>query len=351
MGTVATPTSFTLRYIGESITTAELLSVRQGIYLQTRIPDLAPNIPARVDIGVIGNSGLHDFYIKFYNTGSGGYWNILGLPPIDTDQTFSSNDLFSVYLDAMACNVFQNGTLVYKYLRPDVDESYRYHAVMMSSSAVFALLFSSVLFYPTGSPGEPGATFTTLISSLTQDHVLTPTAYRFTTTGETVTTVESLNGETEGVYSQFIAPYMTDFSGDSISLGIRASPSNTYYLIAFSTSMAYSCSATGFTVTGTAPTGTYTDTDVFSVYMDGYTVYFQKNGTTIGSTSIVVGSTYVFHGIGNQVSSGPYDVLNIRFYPTGKRGTPGATTSIIFDGGTPSTSFSIEPVFDCGGVA
>ena len=303
MGTVATPTSFTLRFLGESITTAELLSVRQGIYLQTRVPDLAPDIPARVDIGVLGSSGLHDIYIKFYNIGGGGYWNILGLPPIDTDQLFSPNDLFSVYLDAMACNIFQNGTLVYKYLRPDVDESYRYHAVMIDSTGIFALLFSSVLFYPTGSPGDPGATFTTLISSLTQDSVL------------------------------------------------KASPSNTYYLITFSTSFAYTCSATGFTVTGSAPSGTYVDTDVFSLYMDGYSVYFQKNGTNIGSTPVVVGSTYMFYGVGNQVSSGPYDVLNIRFYPTGKRGTPGATTSIIFDGGTPSTNFSIEPVFDCGGVA
>ena len=351
MGTVATPTSFTLRYLGESITTAELLSVRQGIYLQTRLPDISPDIPVRVDIGLLGSSGLHDIYIKFYNTGGGGYWNILGLPQIDTDQPFSPNDLFSVYLDAMACNIFQNGALVYKYLRPDVDESYKYHAVMIDSSGVFALLFSSVLFYPTGSPGDPGATFTTLISSLTQDNVLTPTAYRFTTTGETVTTLESLNGEAEAVYAQFIAPYMTDFSGDSIRLGIKGSPSNTYYMITFSTSMAYTCSATGFTVTGSAPSGTYMDTDVFSLYMDGYNVYFQKNGTNIGSTSVVVGSTYAFYGIGTQVSSGPYDVLNIRFYPTGKRGTPGATTSIIFDGGTPSTNFSIEPVFDCGGVA
>jgi hypothetical protein len=251
----------------------------------------------------------------------------------------------------MACNVFQNGALVYKYLRPDVDESYRYHAVMIDSTGVSSLLFSSVLFYPTGSPGDPGATFTTLISSLTQDNVLTPSAYRFTTPGETVTTLESLNGETEGVYSQFIAPYMTEFSGDSIRVGIRASPSNTYYLVIFDTSMTYTCTATNLSVTGIATAGTYTDTDVFSIYMDGYSVYFQKNGTVIGSTSVIAGSTYTFYGLATQVSSGPYDFLNIRFYPTGKKGPPGATTSIIFDGGTPSTNFSIEPVFDCGGVA
>lgn len=37
--------------------------------------------------------------------------------------------------------------------------------------------------------------------------------------------------------------------------------------------------------------------------------------------------------------------------PAGPPGPPGATTSYIFDGGSPSTNYTVGPAFNCGGVS
>jgi hypothetical protein len=70
-----------------------------------------------------------------------------------------------------------------------------------------------------------------------------------------------------------------------------------------------------------------------------------------GPTTITVGTTTtVSPGTPAGVSNSG-DTTNLVLNFTIPQGVAGTTVAYVFDGGSPSTSYSTGPAFDCGGVA
>jgi hypothetical protein len=83
-------------------------------------------------------------------------------------------------------------------------------------------------------------------------------------------------------------------------------------------------------------TGTYTPGDIFSIYMDGSSVFFQLNGSTLNDPPLTITDPiYKLYIYATYIDaySPPYTISNIRFYPTGKAGAGGG------GGGNPSINF------------
>ena len=71
-------------------------------------------------------------------------------------------------------------------------------------------------------------------------------------------------------------------------------------------------------------TGTYSSTDLFSMYSNGTTIYFYKNGVPIATNPYLPQFTPVkmsFQSANDLLY--PIDITNIIFYPTGKLGPSG----------------------------
>jgi len=111
-----------------------------------------------------------------------------------------------------------------------------------------------------------------------------------------------------------------------------------------STGIIGSTGATGYTgATGmTGPTG-YVGVDG-ATGMTGPTGYVGVDGAT-GATGEIgpTGST------GSTGPTGPTGDLGMTG-ATGTTGPVGPVTAFVFDGGAPSTNYSVGPAFDCGGV-
>jgi hypothetical protein len=198
---------------------------------------------------------------------------------------------------------------------------------------------------PTGDTGAAGSTFTTLTGATGSPVITSPISVNLVSTGDTVESVESLNSESEGIYFQCALPAI-GVGADAIDIGltsiypgvipnppdrylIRLSSSNTYTLVYYNSSY---------------ETGSYTTGDIFSIYMDGSSVFFQLNGVTINAPLSSINSIYKLYIYASYIDaySPPYTISNIRFYPTGKSGAGGGgNTSINFleEGGGSTVPF------------
>ena len=174
----------------------------------------------------------------------------------------------------------------------------------------------------TGPPGDPGkngeagATFTTLTGNGT---ILSPTSFQLTDSDQTITTVESLNGDNEGLYLQINLPIV---NGDNIvDIGF-VNPTNGYY---------YKGTLTDAGVSFTSSYGdlasnihSYNAGDILSMYSDQKYVYFFINGTYQEKSFYSSLSSCKLSVSCNQIGN-IYTFSNVRFYPTGKIGTNGPT--------------------------
>lgn len=351
MATVNTPKSFTLINQGDSVITEELLSSAQGIYLTFVPGGLTPS--AYNDwytIGFKAENPAFDLFLTFYTMTNGisvFTRNTFTLSPggdvnINGDDAllreFAIGDTVSMYLDSTQLNVYLNGTLVYtEYLTSGTSPSYRFTAKFDVNRTRLPINITNILYYPTGLPGLDGASQSTLTSSINPNHILTPTSYRFTTSYEVMQSIESYEADTNGIYCQFM-PSSFEFSDntETYSLGIISS-TGTKYIINFYriyipnvNSHSYSCSSGIQPISGSNISGYYLPLeDVFQIYNDSSNVFFYKNGRLIAQSTHVPGVTYKLYGTitptipSDPLTHGPYDITNIRFYPTGKIGPSG----------------------------
>ena len=176
--------------------------------------------------------------------------------------------------------------------------------------------------------------------------ITSPISVNLVTTGDTVQSVESLNSELEGLYFQCALPAI-GVGADTIDIGLTSIYPGIYpnppdrYLIRLSSSNTYTLVYNNFS----QETGSYTTGDIFSIYTDGSSVFFQLNGTTLNASLSIIDSIYKPYIYASYIDaySPPYTISNIRFYPTGKIGPTGGAggggnTSINFlEGGGGST--------------
>jgi len=347
---IVTPTAFTLTASGDEMTTQESLAAIQGIYLQTRLPELQ-NIGDSVTIGFKGPTGTADFYLVYTKDTNVG-------PEVDTDYTISlvayggspqpigysgrtyAGNVWSLYLDHKVLIVSLNGTpfsLAGGGYVTNYDPQYQYSATYSTSSSTNPVNFIDVMFYPTGSPGKDGASTVTFNAYPNNYRVLTPNSVRLVTSGTNNTfTNESFNGDTSGIYCQFLVPQITG-EGESITVLIQdVSTTYNYYGIQFDMN-GYTCvSSTGFVSNGDYTTTAYNGF-IFSIYSDGTTVYFYSNGVEKASATYGSGIYLMnINGVGTIVNNAdpgvlyflnPYDITNILMYPTGKKGGASTTPS------------------------
>ena len=344
---ITTPTAFTLTANGDSVTTQESLAAIQGIYLQTRLPELQ-NIGDSVTIGFKGTSGTADFflvYTKDTNVGveAGTDYTISvisygGSPqPIGYSGRTYPGNVWSLYLDHKVLIVSLEGSPFgdpFLYVT-DYDTQYQYSATFTTSSSTTPVAYKDVMFYPTGSPGKDGASTVTFNAFPNNYRVLTPNSVRLVKSGNNNTfTNESFDGNTEGIYCQFVVPQITG-AGESITVQIQDIVTLTpYYGIQFDMNGFTCVSSQSFLTNGNYTTTAYNGL-IFSIYSDGTTVYLYNNGVEIASAPygsgtyfmniIAVGATVNENEPGVLYFSQPYDITNIRFYPTGKLGLQGAT--------------------------
>jgi len=340
---IVTPTAFTLTANGDSVTTQESLAMIQGIYLQTRLPELQ-NIGDSVTFGFKGTSGIADFYLVYTKDTNVGvevgtdYTISLiaygGSPqPIGLGRTYPGN-IWSLYVDYKVLIVSLDGSPFgdpTSYIT-DHDSQYQYSATLTTSSSTTLVSFKDVMFYPTGSPGKDGASTATFNAYPNNYRVLTPNSVRLVKSGNGNTfTNESFDGNTEGIYCQFVVPPI-QAEGETITVQIQDTVANTpYYGVQFDMN-GFTCVSSQTFITN----GNYTTTPyglIFSIYSDGTTLYFYNNGVKIASAPyssgvyrmniIAVGATVNETEPGILYFSQPYDITNIRFYPTGKLGPSG----------------------------
>ena len=153
--------------------------------------------------------------------------------------------------------------------------------------------------------GLYGPSFTTLSTSTA---TLTSTSsFAFKTSGDAVTTVQSLSSST-GFHMTFQAPAASSIhSGDLLIVGIQNTDQIHFYNFMFSN--------TGWV---TNPSGasdlSTTSSNVYAIYTDSSTVYFTYNGDILHSEPIVSGTYKLYASSPSVTSPNVYAIENVLFY-------------------------------------
>ena len=345
---IITQTALTLTASLQKIVSQEFLSPKQGMYIQFRVSPLVLNDSVTVGF-FCGNVNL-DFFVRVDRTGTAetdADYAISVTGPDKLSQTLSGGmnpgDLMSLYLDNRIFSVSRNGTpytittitgTPYPFFYvSNVDTQYQLSATCTQATPN-NVFFSDVMFYPTGSPGFNGDSIMELVATPDNRRVLSPNSVRLELSTDDTYTAESIDGLTSGIMCQFSAPVIPmtingyDTTGNQIQIGMYLVGDPSQYCRFALTNAGYTCGATTGTLTGIGgqETGTYTSTDVFSLYSDGTTIYFYKSGVAIATTPYEPAFTPVQMrmGVASSVQY-PYDITNIRFYPTGKIGATAPT--------------------------
>ena len=214
----------------------------------------------------------------------------------------------------------------------------------------------------TGATGPEGATFSTIVLDETENEgtVNSNTSVTFTTQtyytiGTTFRSVEEYS--ISGSYFRTILPFVqpTDTYTD-FTLGMSDSDLvpfvfatlnayNYYYPDVFTTTQ----SLISFAIesVGVVLTLEYTVGDEFSVYVDGFNVYYGLRGATIltlplSTNGTIPAATRLL--MSNHIPlSVPYTFNNIRFFPIGNRGSTGSTGPVGATGAEGATFVRLIP--------
>ena len=345
---IITPTAFTMTASLQKVVSQEFLSPKQGMYIQFRVSQLLLN--DFVIVGFVCANINFDFFVRVERTGTtetDADYAISVTGPDKLSQTLtggmSAGDLMSIYLDNKVFTLSRNGipytittitgTPYPRFYVASVETEYQFSATCIQASPT-DIYFSDVMFYPTGSPGFNGDSVMELVATPDNSRVLSPNSVRLQLSTDNTYTEESIDGLTSGIMCQFSAPVIPmsingyNTTGNQIEIGIYLVGDPSQYCRFALTNTGYTCGATIGTLTGFGgqETGIYTSTNVFSIYSDGTTIYFYKSGVPIASTPYVPAFTPVQMRLGMASSvQYPYDITNIRFYPTGKLGLEGPT--------------------------
>ena len=146
--------------------------------------------------------------------------------------------------------------------------------------------------------------------------ITSPTSVQLVATSNVVATYELLDSSTEGIYYQFAAPEVST-SGDYIETGIADTTSNNYNF-RLSNSNTY----TLFYSNTSNETGSYSNGQIFSMYVDSVNVYYYLDGVVLNAAVSIVSGQYRSYIEASSIST-TYNISNIRYYPTGKIGPVG----------------------------
>ena len=180
----------------------------------------------------------------------------------------------------------------------------------------------------TGSTGPQGSTFTTFVIDNGSPVINNPTNFTLVLGNDRVVTQEYLSPVAEGIYFQAVFPTLVN--SDLLSLKIQASPGIQYgfAFVAPNTWNAFDY------IVGSFATGTYANTDVFSLYLNGSIISYQINGIEFGTQPLNLTDPYRAE-IASSTQSQPYTISNVRFYPTGKASLGTQTFLDVKVNGTP----------------
>ena len=187
----------------------------------------------------------------------------------------------------------------------------------------------------TGPTGPIGSTFTTFNVIAGSAVITSPTSINLLTTGDAVRSVEYLESTSEGIYFQCALPAVT--AANTLIIGIITIDEVNPYSIFLTNTNSYEL----YYIGGATETGTYTPGDIFSIYLDGSSVFFKLNGIILNAPLSISHGIYRSLIIADTASQ-TYAISNIRFYPTGKRG-PGSTV-------TGFTGYGAIPTMATGGT-
>jgi hypothetical protein len=375
MATIEDAKTITLATQGATVITEEELSSSIGMYYQAIIP--AVYRTDIIELGLLGTEGNKAVYCRLSNTSgsidfeksyisvripsdAGDEFLVNGSTTLDL---YNNGDTVSMFVDNSHVIVSLNGAIIIDgYIDFELDSSYRFFAEMIVSENQQTYSLSNILFYPTGSIGQPDSiTKLTSTSEANRKHLITPNTYRFYADDE-VESIQSFEADVMGVYLTFLvkeassrirdeAVSTADFY-DAIRFGLRDSYSGSYFHfyiqdLQFPDFSSYTIFNNNIELHSSSPT--YVKPGMFSIYCDGATIEFIVNEEVVHTINNPPNAKY-YLSASSLMSDRPdfiryHEVGNIEFYPTGSigsigphgpTGSPGATGSqgVI---GTPTT--------------
>jgi hypothetical protein len=342
MATIVDPKTFTVTNTGDSVITAETLNASLGMIVQFRVPELDIGDSVRIglsstdatDAEIVGES---DVYFSFFRQ-SVGAERVLNANirsevffPDDV-MPYVPGDMYSIYADNHNVIFFHEGIELLSidtYLAGNV---FRFKMTYDATSTGNPITFSDVLYYSTGKPGLDGPSLTT-INTPNPNHILDPTKYRFTAT-ESITSFESVNGDTEGAYVQFQTPATFTGGPDEISIGLASFSVNGAGQLVSDTTYTFKLlveSGGSFPIVNKivimrgnvelVSRINYQGDAICSIYADSVNIHFKINGIVVATESQPTGRVFFLHG--SSVLDRFVDIRMLRFYPTGKIGDTG----------------------------
>jgi hypothetical protein len=255
-----------------------------------------------------------------------------------------------MYLDPNVCVLYINGLEQLRVYVTDISPSYSMIARYASEGTgvqyiTTPVVFTDVMFYPSGRAGNDGSqTFT--LGGGQEQHVTTPGSYRFYSS-DRCWSIESFNADTAGVYMQF-AILPTDalqegvIPGDTIEMGLRqgriidilnGDPSGLFYgfrvgylnqdVVESGRSVSVVYDSTVVVPINSSNSGL----DIYSIYVDSVNIIYMVNGAVVYTRPHVYGKRYFLWGTSGVFSPDSpittyYDAALIKIFPTGRRGTP-----------------------------
>jgi hypothetical protein len=333
---ILTEQSFQLVSLNDEVYTLEAYPTTQGIYMQIRVPlsnvTFGLQLPGETD---------ENRFIRFVLFTDGTFaLKIQGFERDVVYSTYTSGDLFSLFIDDTSLIVYKNRLVIETFEIQGTGIEQRIYQFYAYSTATVSNIFNDIMFYQTSERGQSAPSFTTLSPQNEYAFVTSPESYRFraldpfASTGPTgpvqpsIQSNQSLNGDIEGLYLQFKAFILPAESSDTFNLRIE-SGSGTYYGFRFRVSGGGQPVYDVYSSRSVSTTGvSYEAGDRFTVYSDGTTVYFLNNVGAIVDQTLYDPGTYTFKSDGtfnNASDKSLYDITDFRFYPTGKRGIAGPT--------------------------
>ena len=334
MATIVDPKTFTVTNIGDSVITIETLSASLGMIVQFRMPEIYIGDSIRIglastdatDAEIVGESDVYFSIIRSESLGRVLQGSIRS--EVFDFGAYIPGDLYSIYADNHNVIFFREGIELSSndtYLAGNI---FRFKMVYDTTLTSNPVTFTDVLYYSTGKPGLDGPSLTT-INSLNPNHILDPTKYRFTAT-ESITSFESVNGDTEGAYVQFQTPPTFTRAPDQLSIGLSSFSlneegqfvlENTY---AFKLLLDAGQPKIDIMIDNTQITRVdFQANAICSIYADSLNIHFKINGIEVASPQPQT-SQRTFFLYGSSVLERFVDIRMMRFYPTGKIGPTGA---------------------------
>jgi hypothetical protein len=173
---ILTESSFQLLSAADTVHTLEAFPTLQGLYMQARVPEL--NDTVLIGLSTPEQTGENRF-IRILLTINGIFaLRIQGFEGDSAAGTYSSGDVFSIFLDDVSLIVYKNQTTLITLATQGTgieQNIYRFYAHSLGGSGIFR----DVTFYQTSERGQTGQSLTTLVPQTDYSFVTSPSSFRF----------------------------------------------------------------------------------------------------------------------------------------------------------------------------